>query len=128
MANLKQQMEEQAAAQAAKEKEARIELMRRQVGRRMMNRNLANGFSSWYAMWSAKTYAINRLREVGNRLRAPEKQIAFLRIVEAADRARHAKQLRALSEEQAGLHGQALSLAEQYAPLPPPPPSLHRIG
>jgi hypothetical protein len=115
MANLKAQMEEQAAVQATKEKEARVELLRRQVARRVMNSGLANGFSAWHDLWSAKTWAINRLREVGNRLRAPEKAIAFQRIAEAAEAARHAKQLRSLAEEQAGLQGQALSLAEQLA-------------
>ena len=67
--------EEQAAlmeAQAAKEKEERVELLRRQIGRRMMNSSLTRGWSAWYDLWTAKSYALRRLREVANRLRKPE--------------------------------------------------------
>ena len=69
---LKREMEARAEAQAAKEKEERVELLRRQIGRRMMNSSLTRGWSAWYDLWTAKSYALRRLREVANRLRKPE--------------------------------------------------------
>ena len=59
------------------EKEARVELMRRQVTRRMLNQDLSNGWSAWYAFWSAKVYAYGKLREVGNKFRSPELAMAY---------------------------------------------------
>jgi hypothetical protein len=50
---------------AAKAREERIELLQRQIGRRMMNRGLSEAWTAWFEMWSAKTYAMQRLREVG---------------------------------------------------------------
>jgi hypothetical protein len=60
-----------------KAREERIELLRRQVGRRMMNQDIIRGWSAWQEMYEAKTYAMNRLREVGNKLRSPELSVAF---------------------------------------------------
>ena len=64
--------DERLALEAEKAKEERVELLRRQIGRRMMNQGIANGFTAWHELWFAKTYALNRLREVGNRFRTPE--------------------------------------------------------
>ena len=73
-----QRMKESVSAEAmAKAKEERIELLRRQVVRRIANRDLALGWSAWHALWEAKSYALGRLREVGNHLRAPEIAGAF---------------------------------------------------
>ena len=69
--------EERMAIAAEKEKEERVELLRRQFGRRMMNRDMAAGWDAWYELWSAKAYALQRLREVGNRFRSPELSNAF---------------------------------------------------
>jgi hypothetical protein len=68
---------EQAALREEKEKEERVELLRRQMLRRMMNADLSGAWSAWYDFWSAKTYSMQRLREVGNRLRSPELSVAF---------------------------------------------------
>ena len=62
---------------AKKEKEERIELLRRQVARRMMSSGVTRGWQAWHELWTAKTYAMNRLRECGNRLHAPELSNAF---------------------------------------------------
>ena len=59
------------------EREARVELMRRQLVRRIMHRDIASGWEAWYELWAAKTYAMSRLREVANRLHSPELSIAF---------------------------------------------------
>ena len=60
-----------------KAKEERIELMRRQVLRRIKNQGIASGWSAWIELWEAKTYAMNRLREVGNRFQSPALADAF---------------------------------------------------
>ena len=43
----------------------------------MMSQGIASGFSAWLDLWNAKVYALGKLREVGNRLRAPGKAVAF---------------------------------------------------
>jgi len=65
------------ALQEEKEKEGRVELLRRQVTRRIMNSGISRGFTAWVELWEAKAYAIRRLREVGNKLRAPEVSVMF---------------------------------------------------
>ena len=59
-------------------KEARVELLRRQSMRRVMSQGLANGYRAWVEFWEAKTYAMGRLRVVGNHLRSPELSHAFM--------------------------------------------------
>lgn len=70
--------EEVAAAKEAQEKEARIELLRRQIGRRMANTELTRGWSAWTDFVDAKNYAMGRLRDVGNRLHKPNLAGAFV--------------------------------------------------
>jgi hypothetical protein len=62
---------------AAREREERVDLLRRQMVRRIMNRDVALGFGAWAELWQSRVYALTRLREVGNRLRSPEKSFAF---------------------------------------------------
>ena len=61
----------------AQEREQRVELLRRQVTRRIMNADLANGWRAWYDYWSAKSYSMGRLREVANRFATPALASAF---------------------------------------------------
>ena len=70
-------LEGQQAQMEAKAREERIELMKRQMVRRIMNRDIALGFGAWRELWQAKTYAMARLRECGNRLKSPELYNAF---------------------------------------------------
>ena len=69
--------EEQAAAYEQKVKHERVELLRRQITRRMANRDLNNGWAAWMQLWSARAYALDKLRDVGNKLRAPEVDASF---------------------------------------------------
>ena len=69
--------EERAGVLEAQAREERIELVRRQMVRRIMNRDIALGFGAWKDLWEATVYAMGRLRDVGNRLRAPELANAF---------------------------------------------------
>jgi len=68
---------EKAALREAQEREQRVELLRRQVTRRIMNADLANGWRAWYDYWSAKSYSMGRLREVANRFATPALASAF---------------------------------------------------
>ena len=70
--------EEVAAVKEAQERDARVELMRRQIARRIANAEITRGWSAWFDFWSAKNYAMSRLREVGNRLHKPNLSGAFL--------------------------------------------------
>ena len=73
------EMKKQLAAKSAREeREQRIDLLRRMTSRRMMNQSISRGWSAWVEMWEAKHYAIFRLREVANHLRAPELSNAFM--------------------------------------------------
>jgi len=58
-------------------REARVELLRRQVGRRILHQGLANGWAAWHDMWRARVFAMERLRRVSNRLRTPALERAF---------------------------------------------------
>ena len=69
--------EEREKLLAGAEKEQRIEMMRRQALRRMANRDLNAGFAAWTEMWEARCYALGKLRQVANKLKAPEVTNAF---------------------------------------------------
>ena len=69
--------EEVLAMRRAQEKDERIEMLRRQSLRRMLHAGIAYGFLAWLELADARRYAIGRLREVGNKLRAPEKSKSF---------------------------------------------------
>ena len=58
-------------------REARVELLRRQVARRILHQGLANGWAAWHDMWRARVFAMERLRRVSNRLRTPALERAF---------------------------------------------------
>ena len=65
-----------AAASAREQLESarleRVAAVGAQIVRRIMSRDLSIGFSSWVEMWSAKTRALDKLRQVAHTLRAPE--------------------------------------------------------
>ena len=69
--------DEQAAMLEEKAKEERIELMKKQSMRRMLNAALSGAWGAWLEMWEAKVYATERLKLCGNRLHAPEKTKVF---------------------------------------------------
>ena len=59
------------ALRSEQSKEERVELLRRQSMRRVMNSGLSSGWIAWIEMWEAKSYALKRLKDVGNKLRTP---------------------------------------------------------
>ena len=97
-------------ARMAREKEERVELLRRQVGRRMLNQGIANGWSAWVDLWEAKSYAMQRLRGVGNRFRSPELAEAFSQWADTCEETRRQAQLAASLTLQSKLEGERLEL------------------
>lgn len=98
--------EQIAALREAEEKEARVELLKRQIGRRMLYGGLARGWAAWHELWEAKTSAMAKLQSCGNKLSKPEIAGAF--DFWAAD-FHKAKQARAMAE----LEAQSNSLEAQ---------------
>ena len=97
--------EEQLAAAEEREREERIEMMKRQAGRRMMNADLAWGWNGWFDYWAA----YSRLREIGSRFRAPALGQAFTQWYELCQARTRAKQLQALENASKSLEGQLRS-------------------
>ena len=52
-----------------KERQARVDLLHRQAGRRIRNQGIMFGFSAWAEYCHARAYAFGKLRECANRLR-----------------------------------------------------------
>jgi len=89
-----------------KDKEARVELLRRQMVRRMMNANVANAWGAWVELWEAKTYAMGRLLEVRNRLSQPELSKTFGFWARDAMEAKQQAELKALEVASKSLEAQ----------------------
>ena len=114
-------LQEEQRLQAEKDKEARVELLRRQIARRMMNQGLVRGWTAWHERWSAKVYALNRLRQVANRLKSPAMAIAFeewqsqwQEIVDERERARVAGEVDALNDSRTNLQKTLDTLREEF--------------
>ena len=69
--------DEREALAAAKEKEERIELLKRQIGRRIMNQGLVRGWSAWFELYEEKVYQRSRLASAANRMKSPALTAAF---------------------------------------------------
>ena len=52
-----------------KERQARVDLLHRQAGRRIRNQGIMFGFNAWAEYCHARAYALGKLRECANRLR-----------------------------------------------------------
>ena len=68
--------EKELAELAIKEDEARKDNFMRQAIRRLHNRDIALGFGAWVEHVEARTYALNRMREIANRLNPETRQLA----------------------------------------------------
>ena len=69
--------QEREKALREKERLERVDMLHRQAGRRILNQRLQKGWGAWTAFHEAKTYAMKRLREAANRLRAAEPSQSF---------------------------------------------------
>ena len=94
------------AMRQEQEKEGRVEILRRQSARRMANSGLSNAWAAWTELWEARAYAIKRLREVGNKLRAPEKADAFYHWSGDASEQKAKAELARLEKESKSLEAQ----------------------
>ena len=99
-------VEEQRAMIEAKAKEERIEILHRQAMRRILNKDIANGFAAWQELWSAKTYARDKLRECANRLHAPELANTYRRWESDWRKEMAGAEIAALAQQVAGLSGE----------------------
>ena len=70
--------EEREAMRDARERDERVELLRRQVTRRMLNADLSRGWTAWFAMWDARRRSKQRLQQAANRLVRPLLTAAYL--------------------------------------------------
>ena len=102
-----------AAARDAREKEERIQLLRRQTVRRMMSQGLARGFTAWYALWEARTEARRLLQQAANRLSRPQLSSAFNYWQDDWREAEHLLKLAATNEREAGWEVQRAQLMEK---------------
>ena len=97
------------------EKERRIELMRRQSGRRFMNIGLTRGFVAIQRCAQARRRAMHQLRQTARTLKAPSLSSAWSFWAEGAATARatrEQKALRAQMAKEAGLKEDALTKSE----------------
>ena len=98
-------------------KEERIELLRRQSMRRMLNAGLANAWSAWFELWEAKTYSINRLRQCANKLKSPALSDAFVFWAALASDVKAEAEYMALAQRAAGLDDEKESMATELERL-----------
>ena len=109
--------EELAALQGEKAKADRIELLRRQVGRRIMNAGLSRGWTAWIELWEAKTYAMQTLRAVGNKLRSPEVADAFGAWADDVAEEKRAAEVLAQRSQLGGLAAELSAVKQELAAL-----------
>ena len=95
-----------AALKDERSMEERIEMIRRQVTRRILNGGLSRGWQAWLEMWEAKSYALHRLRDVGNKLRAPECSAVFSMWAADVERAKQLAERQRLEREANSLEAQ----------------------
>ena len=60
------------SAQLEEARQDRVELLRRQITRRILNRSLSIGFTTWAEQWEATNFAHARLRVATAKLRTPQ--------------------------------------------------------
>ena len=76
LTRLKGSLEGQVALKEREERETRIELLRKQAQRRMLNAGIAAAWSAWADYYEARTYALDRLRQCANRLRSRDARLS----------------------------------------------------
>lgn len=97
---------EMAALKEADEKAARVELLRRQIGRRMLHQGLLRGFDTWVDTWQRRQAAFERLRSCGNQLRTPALAACFRFWTTDLERAKQHARWLALEEQSHSLESQ----------------------
>ena len=110
--------EEQQQMRLAREREERIEHLRRLSVRRVLNRSLGLGWQSWLVFWEARADAMGRLqrlreRNLAARMLAPELAASFLFWASLFDARRQAALKEALEKRIATLEAELLAAAAE---------------
>ena len=105
--------EDQAGLRAKREREERVQSLSQRVMRRILNRDISLGFGAWVEMWEARTHAMTTLRDVSNRLRAPEKQLGFAVWRGLVEEEKRVRALEKASGEWSGLQAEHAALREE---------------
>ena len=74
-------------------RDARVELLRRQIVRRILHRSLARGWTSWVELWQARVFALDWLRRAGNTFRRTDVSRSFYRWREEWQELHHKRSL-----------------------------------
>jgi len=74
--------------------------------RRIQNRDLADAWSAWLELWNARSYALTRMREVGQRLQSPELLGAWAHWDRSTAEERQLKEKARLERETSSLEAQ----------------------
>ena len=106
-------VEEVMAMRAERDKEERLTMLSGKVARRIMNTGLASGWSAWYEMWEAKTYAMGRLRQCGNRLHSPALAEAFGCWRDTVEEEARRKEVKMMRQREAALKGEQSALGQE---------------
>ena len=70
-------LEEREAVRKQREREKRVELVIRQIARRMLNQDLRRGWTAWIESWEVQVERQRTLQGVANRLSRPREAMAF---------------------------------------------------
>jgi len=98
--------EELLALEKEKEKEGRVEMLRKSAARRILFSGLAAGWQAWTELYEARSYAMRRLREVGNTLQCPSTNNYWQMWLEDLAEAKQAKQRADLEAQSKTLEAQ----------------------
>ena len=75
------------------------------IARRMLHRDVGGAFAAWTELWEAKTYALNRMRQIANLLHPKTRELArcFTSWADACREANHESQLASAGSTTAAL-------------------------
>ena len=93
-------LQEQARKKAAEEKGKRVELLRRQIVRRIMHRDISRGWTAWHTKWAEKVRRKRMLAQATARLTRPGLVKCIFRWKEGWEIGEQKKKLQAIRLEQ----------------------------
>ena len=96
-------------------KEERIELLRRQSMRRVLYRDLSAGWDAWHELYTARRYALEKLRQCTARLKAPELNDAFTGWTEEVSKAKREAEVAEMLRREAAAQGASSALEAELA-------------
>ena len=106
-------LEKEKADIQAKEKEKRIELLRRNAARRIMNQKISKGWSAWHEMWEEKVRKRRLMQGAASKLSKPAMVAAFGKFVTHWKEMKDKALERELRRRETELKGGASSLQDE---------------